>query len=116
MGDMPEIKQLLTLANEIMADTDEDSIAVEKIEKFTSLFNEWLEWVQENQPKGQAPSFTAEEGAELLALHEQVLLRAEELQHSTRKDLRNLRSRAKGIMAYAGKLPDSISIGKKNKG
>lgn len=79
-----------------------------RIEAYSEAFSRWY---------AENPNPTESEQLERLSRHHtEILEKVAELRELTSIDLRNLKKKGKGILAYTDVLPKRISFGRKRKG
>jgi hypothetical protein len=111
-------KELISLgASVIRALREESPEALDKLDEYTALFDEWKKSWQKGQ-KGEV-HFTAkerEQGKRIAEQHSTVLELTEKMYRSVEESLRGLRGRSKGIRAYLDHFPSKISTIRTRKG
>lgn len=107
---LPQIQDLIDLAQAALAQNLSQLESLERAAAYSEAFQHWIE----SNPKFDELELTALQ--ELNNLHATILDGAQKLQEQTSADLRTLRTRAKGILAYADVLPRRISTLRVKKG
>jgi hypothetical protein len=102
------LHKLIEQAEEVLADNDlgSDSI-IPKVEAYIEAFQSWSQSGIEAR---------TEDNAELMRLqdlHARVIRCVSTLQAGTAGELRNLKRRARGLMAYTDLLPKQIGVVRK---
>ncbi|MCB0335082.1 MAG: hypothetical protein KDD62_02215 [Bdellovibrionales bacterium] len=108
-----EVENLCSLAEQALDESADMEARLLAVEEYTEQFRIWHESFDSTQ------EISAEQRLELENLakcHEQVLAFVNELRNTSAKELRDFKTKAKGIMAYTDRLPRRISIAAKRKG
>lgn len=103
-----DIKELVALADEVLARPVVDDASVELIERYSQTFGEWFS-KNEKLIRENDPGLNRSDLEQLLSRHEAVVDMSEQLQAQYPEDLKKLRQRGKGLMAYTDMLPKRIS-------
>jgi len=105
-----EIKQLLQFANDVIENDDSSSNLLEKIQIYFDAFEVFRPSL-ENMKKNSETDLH-----QLLEKHNKILTITMELRDETSREIRELKKRGKGIMAYTDIYPKKISLGSQKKG
>lgn len=112
-----DLKPLLDLAGRIIAQEHPEADLLGLIEEYSARFTEWHESAEAG---GDLSLLEKSFGAANLKLlserHRLVIAKVASLKEGTAEDLRNLKRRGKGIMAYTDTMPKRISLRKDRKG
>lgn len=104
-----EITRLIRLADEVLAEGIAPDDLIERMEAYSQALEAWL---------GSGQDLSGREGAypQLNEKHTLVLSRAESLRDLTSQELKDLKTRGRGIMAYIDTLPKRLSAFRMRKG
>jgi len=99
-----QVEELINLGKELLSDHDEIEVEqqVELLDQYTDSFAELVESEDFEQ---QVAALDQETREALSSLHARVLEFAEQLRDETFKDLKRLKKKGKGIMAYLDHYP-----------
>lgn len=92
----------------------ERDLRIDAVEKYTSAFDRWFQ--HHGAALAALPETERATLSSLVKLHERILTLAESMRESTAVDIRHLKAKGKGIMAYVDTLPKRISRGPTRKG
>ena len=109
MTQTPRLEDILSLADTALAlDGPYDQILL-AIAQYSEAFQAWYDLNRENLEQGKLVS--SFEQLELLdRKHEEVLRQSKTLMADTKNEMRKLKLKGKGIMAYLDVLPTQISV------
>lgn len=105
------VTNLLTLANEILADSAGPDSIVLNLERYVTDFQKW--WEEFDSGRIEVEQSLLEKLSER---HEKVLDLARDLQSQTGQVLQDTRRKSKGMIAYVDCLPKRISTRRVKKG
>ena len=106
-----ELGALIQLANNALKQDQEAEQTLVAIERYTEAFTTWY---RENETR--LSTLNKDQLLDLEGKHETLLELARHLQGAVQGDMRTLKSKAKGIMAYEDVFPRRISISRDKKG
>jgi hypothetical protein len=111
-----ETNSVIELARRILDCVESDEL-VSLIEQYAKAFDEWYSSTCEGTDMATIKSKVGTDKlAELLNLHAEVMKRTGELKEDVSGDIRKLKKKGKGILAYTDTLPKRISVTRKRKG
>lgn len=103
-----ELKAVLQAANEVLDERD-PQLALDKLAAYVESFGQWSEG--ELQERGASrTTVEREELGVLLQKHTAVMQRGEELRAQLAGEMKQLKVRGKGIMAYLDILPKQLNM------
>ena len=110
-----DIEALIELANRALSPGSgaSDVETASRIECYSQAFAEWYKSYDKSNSKDEMNSGLLQE---LSDKHRLVMDRARVVQESTSRDIRKLKLRGKGILAYTDMLPKRLSLGRKRRG
>jgi len=100
-------QELIELAEKILNTESGPDTILEEFNAYTSALDVWL-----TQPRTEDPEIIKS----LLENHDKVVKKALSLKDEASVELRKLKAKGKGILAYVDILPKRISFGTKKKG
>ena len=109
---METLDRLLTLGRTLSQGKLDIDLEIATIDEYVALFAEW----QKGAPLDSIAEHDRPRLEELASLHANIVGRAVELKSLVAGEMRKLRSKAKGIIAYTDTLPRSLSLGRTIKG
>lgn len=112
-------ERLLAVGGEIVLLSPNAAELPQLLERYTEAFSKWYEAAGLN-PQGSPGITIAENPTQILesvqATHDAVLRHASEAKALTAADLKSVRSKGKGILAYVDTLPKRVSLINPRKG
>ena len=113
---MKSTADLLALASEALAATELPADEfLNKVAGYAEAFEIW-KLGHSQELSGAIPEDGRAEFESLAELHAKIVDRVAELKSKTEQDLKHIRRKGKGIMAYTDTLPKRISISTKRRG
>ncbi len=116
----PNLRQeLLALGEALVARGIEDQELPDLIHQYSELFDSWFASANFSSPEPDTSKMAGEMRTALgpvLAIHEAVLALASRAKDLTEAELKSLRTRGKGILAYVDTMPKKVSLTRGRKG
>ncbi|MCO6431795.1 MAG: hypothetical protein J5J00_13130 [Deltaproteobacteria bacterium] len=110
-----DLQELIRLADEVLADTKASDEGLERLENYCKSFDLWFA-ASEQLIRSKDPAIDSHQVNVLLTKHERIAELAQRLQDEIPGELRKLKQRGKGILAYTDLLPKKISYIKPREG
>ncbi|MBX7138437.1 MAG: hypothetical protein K1X83_10685 [Oligoflexia bacterium] len=104
-----EIQRVLEFGQTLLAGEYDASELLSKIEEYSQLFEQFM-------AAGGLKQSAKDDLQQLADLHAEILELADSARQGTAANLKSLKHRAKGLMAYADNLPKRVSTRKPRKG
>lgn len=112
-----ELKDLIALADLIIAGEADPEKASQQIVNYSGAFELWSEGQLDLFENHVSPEANVREDIEmLLAKHGQVIEKAQALLGKTASELKSLRARGKGVIKYLDHMPKRVSTIRGQKG
>lgn len=108
------VDALISQADELLAETSPEE-ALPKLEAYAADFDAWFERYQKSVDSG-SPLADKSALEELLTRHEKVVDLTSRMQDTFPEEMKKLKQKGKGILAYTDTLPKKISFTKTRKG
>ena len=105
-----DITRLIALADEIISCNTEDKGIIDRIEDYFDAVDDALPYLEKSAKKHEA------ELRVLFEKHNTILGITGSLKEDASREIRELKKRGKGILAYRDLLPRRISLGTSRKG
>ena len=106
-------EELLALGRSITEPSQDSDAITGLLERYVGLFSQWYSRAGIDSGNSLVGVAALEK---LESVHASVLDRAIKLRAVTEQDLKGLRKRERGILAYVDTLPKRLSIGRPKKG
>gem|GEM_PF-6618717 len=104
-----DFQGLISFAERILSLPESHPGMEQELEQYSNLFDEWYRENEKSLSRGES-SLQHRQLEELVEKHNAVVGKAVALKEQTRVEIRRLRRRGKGILAYTGVPPERISI------